>query len=93
MLMDLFLKTLPAVTFPHSIANPPATAGPVTTTASKSSSSSSSSAAGMHGVPQLATQRLHFHSFLLSVHQQLHQLQNSLPKVVGRSRGGLPVYR
>jgi predicted ATPase len=86
MLMDMFLKTLPAANISHPMANFPATRGPAT-------SSSSSAAAGTHGLCQLAAQRLHFHSFMLNVHQQLHQLQQSLPKAVGRSRAGLLVYR
>jgi hypothetical protein len=38
-------------------------------------------------------ERLHFHTFMLGVHHQLHQLQQALPTVVGTSRAGLPVYR
>lgn len=37
--------------------------------------------------------RLHFHEFILGVHRQLHLLHEALPRVVGRSRAGLPVYR
>ncbi len=37
--------------------------------------------------------RLHFHEFMLNVHRRLHELQQGRPKVLGRSRLGLPVYR
>ncbi|GAX73953.1 hypothetical protein CEUSTIGMA_g1403.t1 [Chlamydomonas eustigma] len=37
--------------------------------------------------------RLHFHEFMLQVHQRLHTLQQSRSKVIGKSRFGLPVYR
>lgn len=37
--------------------------------------------------------RLHYHEFMLRVHQRLHVLQQGRPKVLGHSRLGLPVYR
>lgn len=85
LLMDLMLRTLPHVHLPA-------------TTSSTSSTISSSTGTGTPGtdtqqVLQVQTQRLHFHSFMLGVHQQLHALQEALPKVIARSRAGLPVYR
>lgn len=63
MLMDLFLKTLPCITQPHT--TPP---NPTTDTAHPSSSS-------RNGGGGIQAQRLHFHAFMLGVHQQLHALQ------------------
>ena len=37
--------------------------------------------------------RLHFHEFMLSVHRRLHFLQQSVPRIQGKSQFGLPVYR
>ena len=37
--------------------------------------------------------RLHFHEFMLTIHSRLHSLQESVPRVQGRSQFGLPVYR
>ena len=37
--------------------------------------------------------RLHFHEFMLLVHARLHALQQARPKVISKSRLGLPVYR
>jgi predicted ATPase len=37
--------------------------------------------------------RLHFHEFMAGFHQRNHQIQQSLPKMVVKSRSGLPVYR
>lgn len=37
--------------------------------------------------------RLHFHEFMLSVHKSLHSLQQSVPRIRGKSQFGLPVYR
>lgn len=37
--------------------------------------------------------RLHFHEFMLSVHRSLHALQQSVPRIKGKSQFGLPVYR
>jgi predicted ATPase len=62
MLMDLFLKTLPGITLHTTISH-----NPTANTAHPSISSSSS------GV--IRAQRLHFHAFMLAVHQQLHALQ------------------
>lgn len=42
---------------------------------------------------QFGLSRLHFHEFMLKIHSQLHSLQESLPRVKGRSQFGLPVYR
>ncbi len=42
---------------------------------------------------QFGLSRLHFHEFMLKIHSQLHNLQESLPRVRGRSQFGLPVYR
>jgi predicted ATPase len=80
LLMDLFLKTLPAAQIPQA-AHP--------NSSSNSSSSSSSDSMLLH----VEAERLHFHTFMLGVHHQLHQLQQALPTVVGTSRAGLPVYR
>ena len=59
-------------------------------TSSKGSSSASSD-------PSPATaqlkRRLHFHEFMLTVHKRLHALQQSRPKILSRTRLGLPVYR
>eukprot|EP00955_Chlamydomonas_euryale_P042738 352421-Chlamydomonas_euryale.AAC.19 len=50
-----------------------------------------------HAVPRKPAprkkQRLHFHEFMLHVHQRLHQLQQNRPRAVGKSRQGLAVYR
>lgn len=75
--MDLFLNTLPTVQLP----------------ALDDSTNNSSPAPHQQHHLHVAAQRLHFHSFMLGVHQQLHRLQQALPKVVTRSRAGLPVYR
>jgi hypothetical protein len=104
MLMDLFLKTLPHIPLQQSPAPP--TPNPTSNSSSTGSSSTDgSSTAGRVVLPPGApdelwtsslcveAERLHFHTFMLGVHQQLHQLQQALPKVVGRSRSGLPVYR
>ena len=37
--------------------------------------------------------RLHFHEFMLSIHRRLHFLQQSAPRIQGKSQHGLPVYR
>jgi protein AFG1 len=37
--------------------------------------------------------RLHFHEFMLLVHARLHALQQARPRVLSKSRLGLPVYR
>lgn len=37
--------------------------------------------------------RLHFHEFMMAVHARLHELQAALPRIVTRTRLGLPVYR
>lgn len=37
--------------------------------------------------------RLHFHEFMMSVHRRLHFLQQSVPRIQGKSQFGLPVYR
>lgn len=42
---------------------------------------------------QLGLCRLHFHEFMLTIHSRLHSLQESVPRVQGRSQLGLPVYR
>ncbi|DBA65870.1 TPA: hypothetical protein ACH3X2_002900 [Trebouxia sp. C0005] len=42
---------------------------------------------------QFGLSRLHFHEFMLKIHGQLHSLQESLPRIKGRSQFGLPVYR
>ncbi len=42
---------------------------------------------------QFGLSRLHFHEFMLKIHSQLHSLQESLPRIKGRSQFGLPVYR
>ena len=42
---------------------------------------------------QFGLSRLHFHEFMLKIHSQLHNLQESLPRIRGRSQFGLPVYR
>ena len=42
---------------------------------------------------QLGLCRLHFHEFMLTIHSRLHSLQESVPRVQGRSQFGLPVYR
>lgn len=42
---------------------------------------------------QLGICRLHFHEFMVKIHTQLHNLQESLPRIKGRSQFGLPVYR
>jgi predicted ATPase len=43
--------------------------------------------------PSSNKRRLHFHEFMLQVHQRLHTLQQCRSKVLGKSRLGLPVYR
>jgi hypothetical protein len=67
----------------------PATSGAPSSPRVTSSSSSSSS---LVSVP-VAVDRFHFHEFMLWTHEQLHQLQQSLPKVVTLSRAGLRVFR
>ena len=42
---------------------------------------------------QLGICRLHFHEFMVKIHTQLHNLQESLPRIRGKSQFGLPVYR
>lgn len=42
---------------------------------------------------QLGLCRLHFHEFMLTIHSRLHSLQESVPRIQGRSQFGLPVYR
>lgn len=42
---------------------------------------------------QFGLSRLHFHEFMLKIHSRLHSLQESLPRIQGRSQFGLPVYR
>ena len=42
---------------------------------------------------QLGLCRLHFHQFMLTVHSRLHSLQESVPRIQGRTQFGLPVYR
>ena len=42
---------------------------------------------------QFGLSRLHFHEFMLKIHSQLHNLQESLPRIRGQSQFGLPVYR
>ena len=42
---------------------------------------------------QLGLCRRHFHDFMLTIHSRLHSLQESVPRVQGRSQFGLPVYR
>ena len=37
--------------------------------------------------------RMHFHEFMAGFHQRNHQIQQSLPRMVVKSRSGLPVYR
>ncbi len=37
--------------------------------------------------------RLHFHEFMLKIHNRWHRLQESLPRIRGQSQFGLPVYR
>ena len=48
-----------------------------------------------HRSPALiqSKRRLHFHEFMLAVHKRLHDMQKARPKVLGRSRLGLPVFR
>lgn len=107
-LMDIFLQTLPTVPVPesppHSTADlstpsniePDSTDRPLAAQATVGGSMTHPQT-GASGQQQqllcLQAERLHFHTFMLGVHQQLHQLQQSLPRVVGRSRAGLPVYR
>lgn len=104
--MDIFLQTLPTVpvpeTPPHSTADlsnpssnePDSMDRPLVTQATVGGTMTNPQAgASSWQLLQLQAERLHFHTFMLGVHQQLHQLQQSLPRVVGRSRAGLPVYR
>lgn len=88
--LDLFLRTLPTL---HYLPpqQPSATSTAAAANTAPPAADGSSGDGGM--VLRLEAERLHFHTFMLGVHQQLHQLQQALPKVVGRSRAGLPVYR
>ena len=43
--------------------------------------------------PAAFVTRRHFHEFMLAVHSRLHALQQRLPRALGHSRQGLPVYR
>lgn len=86
LLMDMFLRTLPAVPAPSSLPSGQC---------SSSNGSSTGSKQHPHGAQelQLRAHRVHYHEFMLAVHEQLHQLQQSLPRIVTLSRSGLPVYR
>lgn len=49
--------------------------------------------ASQQGAPRLRQKcRLHFHELMLRVHQRMHALQQSRPRVLARSRQGLPIY-
>lgn len=50
-------------------------------------------AASIHGGDHGGVVRQHFHEFMMMVHGRLHALQASRPRIVGRSRQGLMVYR
>jgi hypothetical protein len=43
--------------------------------------------------PGVVARRLHLHQLLSLIHERSHQLQEALPRVVVKSRLGLPVYR
>jgi protein AFG1 len=43
--------------------------------------------------PSVIVRREHLHGLLTHVHERCHQLQEALPRIVVKSRLGLPVYR
>jgi predicted ATPase len=78
MLADLFCSTLPS-----SVAAAPLAGG---------QEQQEQKEQQQRRVP-LLVRRAHFHEFMQQVHQRQHELQQALPRVVVRSRTGLPVYR
>lgn len=108
-LMDLFYSTLqlPAAgsalftdhaaasqqSVASTLSNLPATTASAGAATSPSTSTTSAPPPQLQPRPSSLKRRLHFHEFMLAVHQRLHALQTSRPKQVARSRLGLPVYR
>ncbi|KAF8058045.1 Afg1l [Scenedesmus sp. PABB004] len=78
MLMDLFIATLPA----------PAGGGGAHT-----GGGGADTGGGAAAPRPLRVHRLHCHEFMLAAHARLHELQQALPRVVAKSRAGLPVFR
>lgn len=107
MCLDLFFKTLPLPqanpTNPFRLGDDYATPEALSAlemhdspgTHQRRTSSMGSSSASSDPAPATAQmkRRLHFHEFMLTVHKRLHALQQSRPKILSRTRLGLPVYR